>query len=306
MPKPSPARTAAPRPADDLHWLDAGGGYGLALAQTGLVARNAAGRVLKVLPASLRESSLAVQLRELAAWLDRHERECAETVETWMVRSLPVPAGVLVECWPDPAWRRALENVVIGPFADGRLDRDATGLLRGADRERGVGIVTPDGESAWSTAPLLLVPHPVLIEDLDDFRDFATELQVEQVVPQLYRETWVRPARLEPDSDRVEDFSGGRFAQLLHATGRCRSLGYAVTGGSAVTRIWEDGRLVEARFGLGGETPDEEAVTTDLIWVEPGGRRLRLAEVGPVAHSEGMRMAAAVPAGRATAEEAQG
>jgi hypothetical protein len=306
MAKLSPARTAAPPPPNDLRWLDAGGGYSLALDGAGLVARSARGTVLKTVPASLRESPVALRLRDLTAWLDRHERECAETVETWMVRSLPVPAAVLVECWPDPAWRRALENAVVGPYVDGRLDRDVTGLLRGASRERGIGIVTPDGETAWSRGSLLLVPHPVLIGDLEDFRDFATELQVEQVIPQLYRETWARPPAPEPGADRVGDFSGGRFAQLHHATSRCRALGHAVAAGSALTRMWEGGRLVEARYALGDGTPDSETITGDLIWVEPGGRQLGLAEVGPVAYSEGMRMAAAVYAGRVTDEEGPG
>jgi hypothetical protein len=219
-----------------------------------------------------------------------------------MVRSLPVPIGVVVECWPDPAWRRALENAVVGPAAGGRLDPDLTGLLRGAGRERGIGVVTPDGETAWSRAPMLLVAHPVLIEALDDFRELTTELQIEQVIPQLHRETWVRPERLEPDADRVSDFSGGGFATLLDAARRCRALGYAVAAGSAVTRVWEGGRLVEARYWIGADAPDAEGETGDLIWVGAGGRQVPLAELGPVAYSEGMRMAAAVYAGRATDE----
>jgi hypothetical protein len=238
--------------------------------------------------------SIDVLDKDLSEWLRRHERECAENVETWMVRSLPVPAGVLVECWPDPAWRRALENVVV---ADG----DLTGFLRCAARERGVGVVTADGETAWSRAQALLVPHPVLIDELDDFRDFATELHVDQTVPQLYRETWARPP--EPAGDRVEDFAGGRFAQLGQATGRCRALGYAVSGGSAVTRVWEAARLVEARYWIGSESPDVPATTGELVWVAAGGRRLELREVGPVAYSEGMRMAALVYAGRAAEED---
>jgi hypothetical protein len=238
--------------------------------------------------------SIDVLDKDLSEWLRRHERECAENVETWMVRSLPVPIGVLVECWPDPAWRRALENLVIA-------DRDLTGFLRGADRRQGAGIVTADGETAWSASPAFLLPHPVLIGELDDFRDFATELHVDQTVPQLYRETWARPH--EPAGDRVEEFAGGHFAQLAQATGRCRALGYAVSGGSAVTRVWEADRLVEARYWIGSDAPDVPVATGDLIWVAPGGRQLALADVGPVAYSEGMRMAALVYAGRAADEE---
>ena len=235
--------------------------------------------------------------KELSEWLGQHERDCTENVEMWMVRSLPVPTGVIVECWPDPAWRRAFENAVVGPVVGTGVDRDLTGFLRGADRARGAGIVTPDGETVWSAAPAVGVPHPVLIPDLDDLRDFATELQVDQAIPQLYRETWTA-APGECEGDRVDEFSGGRFAELRLATSRCRALGYAVTGGSAVTRIWERGRLVEARYWIGNDAPDDDAVTGDLIWVAAGGRQLPLTEVGPVAYSEGMRMAALVHAGR--------
>jgi len=279
----------------DLHWLDAGEGYALALAGSGLVARNAAGRVLRSVPAALRDAPLAVRLRELSQWLERHERTCADQVETWMVRSLPVPLGVLVECWPDPAWRRAAENSVVA------VDRDLTGFLRGADPDRGIGIVTPDGETGWSRAPAFRVPHPILLEDLDDLREFATELQVEQVIPQLYRETWDRPRAVDPDADRVDRFAGAAFPQQQLVTVRARGLGFTVSGGSAVTRTWEDGRLVEARFWIGSEAPELETTTGDLIWVE-GGRQLRLSDVGPVAYSEGMRMAAALHAGGAAQE----
>jgi hypothetical protein len=213
-----------------------------------------------------------------------------------MIRSLPVPRAVVVECWPDPAWRRALENAVV------TVEGGVSGLLRGAGAERGVGVVTPDGETAWSRPPVLHVPHPVLIEDLEDFRDFATELQVEQVIPQLYRETWAKPPDLDPEADRVTRFSGGVFAQQLQAIRRCRSLGCSVSGGSAVTRVWEGDRLVEARHWIGAEAPDAGTATGDLIWVA-GGRQLPLAEVGPVAYSEGMRMAAAVYAGRDAGED---
>src|SRR5438874_2008715 len=227
----------------------------------------------------LRGSPAAGQPRALTEWLERHERECVEHVETWMIRSLPVPTGVVVECWPDPAWRRALENIVAGPAPAGRLDPDRTGLLRAADRERGAGIVTPDGETVWAREPSLLVPHPVLLDDLEDLRELVTELQVEQAVPQLHRETWARAEPDDPGADRVARFSGGRFAQLAGAVRRCRALGYAVGGGCAVARIWEDGRLVEARLALGGHVPEGEATTGELTWVA-GGRRLPLAQVG--------------------------
>jgi hypothetical protein len=79
-----------------------------------------------------------------------------------------------------------------------------------------------------------------------------------------------------------------------------------VSGGSAVTRVWEAARLVEARYWIGSEAADSPVSTGDLIWVAPGGRRLELREIGPVAYSEGMRMAALVHAGRAADDEGEG
>jgi len=90
----------------------------------------------------------------------------------------------------------------------------------------------------------------------------------------------------------------------MHATSRCRTLGYRVSGGYSVTRIWEYERLVEARFWIGSDAPEVEAETGDLIWVE-GANQLPLTAVGPVAFSEGMRMASGVYAGRIAEENEQ-
>src|SRR3712207_8139580 len=52
-----------------------------------------------------------------------------------------------------------------------------------------------------------------------------------------------------------------------------------------------------------GDYPEAETWTGDLRWTLANGTVLPLAEVGPVAWSEGMRMASAIHAGRVVAEE---
>ena len=74
-------------------------------------------------------------------------------------------------------------------------------------------------------------------------------------------------------------------------------MGYRVRGGYAVCPVFEGGRLVEARFWIGADDPEYETSTGDLTWVDDRERPIHLRDVGPVAFSEGMRMAAAIAAG---------
>jgi len=77
------------------NWIDAPEGYAVALDGERVVARSPKGAELKMLPAALKDAAVIQQLRELREWLGRHERECASSVEAWMVRSLPVPGAVV-------------------------------------------------------------------------------------------------------------------------------------------------------------------------------------------------------------------
>jgi Domain of unknown function (DUF4132) len=281
-------------------WVQAGDGYELALRGERVVCRNAAGRVLRSVPAKLRDGDVVERLRNLADWLARHERECADTVEGWMLRSLPVPASVPPAVWSDPAWRTPLRDAVVVPAgSDGALEEGGAGLLRSADPERGLGVVGLDGETRRLDAQAFALPHPVLLPELEDWRDFAAELGVEQGLPQLHREVWAQRADLDGAANEVRDFAGGRFERRQHALSRCRTLGVPVSGGFAVARVWERGRLVEARYWIGAEHPEEETWTGELVWVDAAGRTLPLAAVGPVAWSEGHRFASAIYAGRA-------
>ncbi|MEU0394761.1 DUF4132 domain-containing protein [Streptomyces sp. NPDC006208] len=286
-----------------MGWIETEhGGYAVTLDGTHVLCRNAAGRTLKQVPPKLKDDAAVVRLRQLAEWLERHARECREQVDTWLVRSLPVPVALLARVWPDAAWQAALRDLVVAPpAADGSADMARAGFLRDADPQKGAGIVDLDGDSRRLACETVLIPHPVLLEDLDDLREFALELEVEQGVEQLFREVWRRPD--DAGGLHWRAYENGKFAQLRHATGRAVALGYRVRGGEAVCPLVEFGRPLEAAYWLGDEYPDAESLTGSLEWRDRHGRQVPLAEVGPVAWSEGERMAALVYAGRVAVDE---
>ncbi|MFE6336941.1 DUF4132 domain-containing protein [Streptomyces sp. NPDC057798] len=280
-----------------MGWVTAGD-YEVALDAGKVVCRNAAGRRLKSVPAKLADDPAVVGLRQLAEWLERHERQCLNDVERWMVRSLPVPLAVVTGVWPDPAWQHALRDLVVtGP------DGAVAGFLRDADPDRGLGLVDLDGDTVRISPELVRIPHPVLLDDLEDLREFAVELGVEQRAQQLFREVWHRPDGLDPASTAVEDYAGGAFKELRFLHGRATQLGYRVRGGDAVCSLREDGRALEARVWIGDYDSWFETETGPLTWTDSSGKVLRPGQVGPVAWSEGMRMAAALYAGRDIEDE---
>ncbi|MGY5006825.1 DUF4132 domain-containing protein [Streptomyces sp. 900105755] len=280
-----------------MGWVTAGD-YEVALDDGKVVCRNAAGRRLKSVPAKLADDPAVLGLRQLAEWLERHERQCLADVERWMTRSLPVPLAVLARVWPDPAWQTALRDLVV-TGADGEV----AGFLRDADAERGLGLVDLDGDTVRIAPELVRLPHPVLLEDLEELREFAVELGVEQKAQQLFREVWHRPAAPDSEGTQVEEYAGGVFKELRFLHGRATQLGYRVRSGYAVCSVLEEGRGVEARVWIGDYDSYFETETGPLAWTVPAGRTLRLGQVGPVAWSEGMRMAAALYAGRDIEDE---
>ena len=284
-----------------LGWVDAGKGYQLTLEGGKLVARNDKGKRLSSVPKEVRDGDVADQLEALRDWLVEHDRECAAQVEQWMLRSLPVPRAVLQAVWEDPSWRRPLENaVVVAVDERGGHDHGRAGLFRGVDAKRGVGIVDIDGETGWLEAERVAIPHPILIAGLDGWRELVTQLGVMQGIAQLHRETHPKPARMkeEASSTSIDLFEDGKFAMLMHAIGKARALGYKVRGGFATCQVWDAGAVSEARYWIGADSPEAETYTGQLSWVDGRERGLKLSDVGPVAFSEGMRMAAAIFAAR--------
>ncbi len=283
----------------DGQWTEGGGGYSFALSGTAVLCRNDKGVVLKTVPKALKDDDVFIRLRQLADFLEQHEAECRSTIETWMLRSLPIPATVAKAVWDDPAWRNSLRDLVIE--ARGVDGSTVTGLYRDHALERGLGIVTLDGETEWIQATDFDVPHPVRFSELDEYRGFAVDLGIEQAVPQLFRETYAKPTSSAGDS--INDFFGGRFEQVAHVVGRARGRGFNVRGGFATCRVWENGTQLEAQYWIGADEVEGETETGDLSWSDRLGRTVPVAEVGPVAFSEGMRMAASIFAGRKVAEE---
>jgi len=298
--KESKAKTASAVSDDGLAWVDAGGGYSLALDGAKVLCRNAQGKRLGSVPKNVKDSDMAEQLFALRDWLAQHDRECAETVEAWMLRSLPVPRRVLEAVWQDSAWRGKLENAVVVASDD---SGGGAGFFRGVDAKKGAGVVNLDGETVWLDASTLAVPHPILLEHLDDYRELSTELGLSQGIGQLFRETYRKTTEHEAQGTALKDFAEGKFEQLNHVLGKCRTLGYRVRGGFAVCPVWEKGQLVEGRFWIGAEHPEAETYTGDLLWVDARERTLKIADVGLVAFSEGMRMASAIYAARVVKEQ---
>ncbi|MET9621832.1 MULTISPECIES: DUF4132 domain-containing protein [unclassified Streptomyces] len=282
-----------------MAWLTADEGYEITLEDGRVVARRSGGRQLKTLPKALRDHPEVDRLRRLAEWLDRHTASCVAQVDTWMVSSLPVPTELIARVWPDEAWRSALRDMaVVGD------DPDEVGFLRDATAAGELKVVNLDGETVRLSPRTVTLPHPVLLPDLDDVRDFAAELGITQRVEQIHRATWARPAATgQPGTaTEVRDYAGGKFASRFGLAARATGLGYRVSGGYATCRVRDGGRSTEASVWIGEPYWDGESETGGLGWHDEDGRAVRLSEVGPVAWSEGMRMAAALYAGR-TIEE---
>jgi hypothetical protein len=284
-----------------MGWLAAGDTYEVALVEGRVVARSASatpageGKRERTLPAELQDRPEVVELQRLAEWLDRHAAECVAQVDNWMVSSLPVPTGLLARVWPDEAWRAALRDIVVvgeGP--------DEIGFLRDADESDGLRVVTPDGGTVRLTPRTVTMPHPVLLPQLEELRALADELGVVQGVEQIHRAIWPAPGETDGGgTDVVTEFAGAEYRSWFHLSARATSLGYQVSGSRIVGRVRDAGRVYTAAVGMSDPYTEEKAWTGGLSWnLGDAHRRLPLREVGPVAWSEGMRMAAALHAGR--------
>ena len=284
-----------------MGWLSAGDGYEVALVEGRVAARatagRAAGRQLKSLPKAVREHPEVDRLRRFGEWLDRHGVACVAQVDAWMVSSLPVPTGLLARVWPDEAWQSALRDLaVVGD------DPDEVGFLRDATDAGELRVVNLDGETVRLSPRTVTLPHPVLLPDLEDLREFAAELGVTQRVEQIHRATWLKPDGLSETATEIREFAGGSYDSRFGLAARATSLGYRVSGGYATCRVRDAGRSVEAAVWIGEPYWDGDTETGGLTWSDEDGRTVRPAEVGPVAWSEGMRMAAALYAGRKVEE----
>lgn len=279
-------------------WLETATDYKVGIRDGKVIAQNKAGKVLSSVPSKLKDDDVTANLRAFMDWLSTHERQVAQQVNDWMVLALPVTAVVLVQVWQDESWRQNLTDLVIFPCTStGTPTNGSPGFLRNADSRESISVVTLDGETEHLLSAHFLIAHPIhLGDELDDFREFASDLGIAQETSQLMRETFTIGQR-DLGTTSIEDYSGGDFEALQHLTSRAHTLGYAVKGGFAVCQLNSNGLPLQAMTWLGAEDPTQQASTGPLSWVREG-KTLSLADVGPVAFSEGMRMAARLYAGR--------
>lgn len=301
-----PRKTNAPRKAvrkQTPGWVEAGKGYELGIRDRKIVARKDGAEC--PVPKVLKATPIVERLTSAIDFLEDHERTCLATVETWMLRSLPVPRKVLESVMVDDAWATVLRDAWVVPVAANHtIDREAGGFFRGVDTQKGIGVVDRGGETAWLGTELVMIPHPVLLDEVDDLRGLAVEIGVSQGLSQLFRETFACPKVAPSDPLSIDSYSGGEFSVLSQAIGIAKRLGYRVAGGAAVCRVLERGRLIEGRYEIGDGDPMWETTTGALAWVDDKQRSITVLDVPPVAFSEGMRMASLIYAKRKLEKEA--
>lgn len=270
-----------------------------------LVCRNAAGRVLKKVPAQVRRHDRAELLLALADWLADHADQARSQVERWMTRSLPVPARLLHAVWPDPYWQRVLRHLVLAPYEpDGSADVARAGLLveAGPGAADGLRLVTPDGELRLYE-PLVTVPHPVLLDPegrgpLQRWRTLLDAHGGEQGIEQLHRTVWWRP-RAAPATRHpwrgVDAFDGADFDSGARFERAVSRFGGRIRGETAHFDVYAGRTRHPMRIDLRWQGPMSGTHMNDLYW----GPRDRTREgagafddIPPVAWSEGMRTAA--------------
>ena len=314
--KKKPARKTRSMPAPKLElspalvadaegWIEANDGYALSIKNGKLACRNKKGKTLASVPKKVKDSELGEQLNAMAVWLKGRREECTQQVQTWMLRSLPVPLSVAVEVWCDDDWRQSMENVVVVPIdRSGNLRAVDSGILRDVDARKGLGVIDEDGETRWIKTTQFAIPHPVLMNNVAELRELLVDLNFKQPVEQLFREVH-QAKKGEANKLAISRFGEGEFEQLNYALSACRTLGYQVSGGSAICSVWEGGQAVEARYWVGSDYPEGQTFTGDLSFVDAEQKSIKIDQVGPVALSEGIRMATAIYARRKVPKETE-
>ncbi|MBN9643185.1 DUF4132 domain-containing protein [Corynebacterium sp. CCM 8862] len=269
---------------DQLDWIEAEG-YHLALDGSEIVCRNAKGTKLKTVPAKARKTGQYQELLATRDFLDQHTDQCKSTVLAWFLAGEEIPVVLLGQVWTDPAWRHWLEDLVV-------CSSGTVGLLKGAD-ENNLHLVDLDGESVTVTVTdtaVATIPHPAGMVDIDDWREFAVELGVHQNLDQLLREIHPKPADEKTQREAVRAYDGGVYEQASHLLGRGRGGGFKTSLQEISVTVTENGVNTTAVLDVTAWSPEDEA-TLGTLGFTRSGRTVALADVGPVAWSEGIRMA---------------
>lgn len=284
----------------DTTWIDAGD-YRLALTDDGIIAQNAKGKQLKSVPAKARKTPEYDRLEALETFYGQHDQLCLDTVRGWFLTTEPLSTALITAVREDTAWWSCLENLLVS-------DGNVTGLLREASRD-GVGdtvtLIDLDGESVTVTGDLVIL-HPALIDDLDDWREFAVDLGVTQRLDQLLRTVHRVPEDPAARTAELKRFADGKYSRGAHLIGRARGMGYTATLDSVrVTVTGANGTDTVGEMGVDAWDPAEEATLGDLsFWRDGQLVDPSITDVDPVAWSETIRMGEYLYAGR-TIEESE-
>ncbi|MFF5970082.1 DUF4132 domain-containing protein [Streptomyces sp. NPDC012769] len=301
------------------------GGYELAVdAWTGprpvLRCRTAAGRELKKLPVALRDEPLVRELSALADWIGDHTAQTLTTVERWMTQSLPVPAALIRQVWPDPCWRRALRYAVVAPVAagaPGAPDVRRAGVLTGvAPGPDGALLVTGlDGDRELDDT-LVVIPHPALLDPrgtglLANWRKLLHALDGEQGIEQLHRAVYVRPDCSPAPGEwgaphGLTVFGGAEYPSGAHFERVVTRFGGRIDGEQAGFAFGDRGRIYRMKAGLRYQGPLAPVDIRNFSFAECGeGHGIGTYDaVPPPVWSEGIRAMAALYDERDTAASA--
>ncbi|MFE6069874.1 DUF4132 domain-containing protein [Streptomyces sp. NPDC056525] len=220
--------------------------------------RTVAGRELKKVPAALVAEPVVRELTALAEWIGDHAAGVLTSVEQWMTQSLPVPAALIREVWPDPYWRRALRYAVVAPCGGTEADVERAGVLTGVVPRPGGALVVAglDGEERELGDAVVVMPHPVLLDPrgtglLEQWRRLLVSLGGEQGIEQVDRAVYVRPDCSPAPGSRglregISAFHGALFASGAHVERVVRSFGGRIDGERARFAFGHCGR----RYGM--------------------------------------------------------
>lgn len=273
-----------------LTWVPAVQGHEVALDGTTVVCRQPPGPAREALPSAVRDSPNGKRLTALSDLLRQHQAQCRATVQSWLLAEVPIPAGLLAQVWPDPSWRQCLENLVV--TVDGR-----TGLLTNIGDQGQTTLLSVDAIPLHPAADPVSLPHPVLLPDVERWRAVLDAWGITQGIQQVARQVHRRPGDVDGSALSTDPYPGPPLGSPVTATDLARDHGYRVHGACATVRTSEGEMQIEARYRLGPDDPAITAKTGRLAWFDESRRPLPLRRVGPVAWSEGVRMAELIHTG---------
>lgn len=291
---------STPAPADESGpgtgpWIEVPTGHAIRLHDGQIQVRNAKGKTLATVPPAVKKTAEHERLAVLADSLARHRAEQVRAIEAWMLHGTAVPVVLVAALWEDPDARAALTGLLVQS-----TDEPVVGLLVNADAA-GLEVADVDGTRRRLAGTHVIVAHPTLLEDADRWRLALAEHGLTQGVDQLARRVfrsgqtdWLSSTETAPEAPYVLVYTDGAtmfrdYARLMAAL---LPLGAELSRGRLQVRVREAGMEVLARLTVDAESPEHPSYVDHLAWFAgDDGRRLTFEEIGPVAWSEGARLA---------------